>query len=110
MQNWQIRIFKRIPSSIVLILIVSVLIFYLANASGSPVSLMIEDNPGITAQDVQQLNQYFHLNQPIYLRYLYWLWDALHLNFGYSYLRGASVVSIVVPYLLGDDEDYKPFP
>lgn len=63
-------------------------------------AVMVRDNPGITEIEIQQLRTYFQLDQPITTRYLMWIWNLIHLNFGFSYSRNAPVESIIWPYFL----------
>ena len=50
-------------------------------------------------QVLAALRAYYHVDQPVYIRYLYWLWDILHLNLGVS-VSGTPVMERMGPWVL----------
>jgi peptide/nickel transport system permease protein len=48
-----------------------------------------------TPQRIAEIKHDLHLDQPIYLQYSHWIWNALHGDLGYSYYHGQAVVSVV---------------
>ena len=51
-----------------------------------------------TPQMLAQLRIYFHLDQPVYIRYFYWLFDFVQGNWGRSLYTG-TVSARVVPWI-----------
>jgi len=56
-------------------------------------------NPQLAAIYVQK----YHLNSPLYIQYLYYLWGLIHLDFGFSPTKGEPVIMAIsqtFPYTL----------
>jgi peptide/nickel transport system permease protein len=53
----------------------------------------------LSPQQIQQLQQYFHLGQPVWEGYFLWLSQILQGNFGIT-ISGQPVMSTVVPWIL----------
>ena len=71
----------------------------MVNALGNPVQIILKDQPNLTQQDIDLLTQYYELDKPVLQRFVLWIWKLLHLDFGYSYTRGASVSDILWPWV-----------
>lgn len=56
---------------------------------------------GVRASDeaVQRLRETMHLNDPVYLRYYYWIRNVLHGDFGYSLFSRRKVADDIKEYL-----------
>lgn len=52
-------------------------------------------NPQISPQVIKQMEAEFGLNQPLMLRYLRWLWQVIHLNFGVSLQYRVDVTALI---------------
>jgi ABC-type dipeptide/oligopeptide/nickel transport system permease component len=91
-------ILRRLAFSLALLVGVSALIFFLVNAIGNPVALLMADRPGVTNQAIAQLTHYYHLDQNVWLRYLHWLWSVAHLDFGTSIVYNQPVASMLVTW------------
>ena len=77
--------FRRILQMIPLLLLISLLIYALtALQPGDPVDQLTLGNSQITPADIARLRAAYGLDQPIFLRYFYWLVQALHGDFGWS--------------------------
>lgn len=78
------RLFILIPTLLGLTFIV----FALSHSGGPNLVLSVYLNPHLTgearAQEVAKLTQQFHLDQPIYIQYFYWLAAILQGNLGYT--------------------------
>lgn len=86
---------KRIISSIPILLGVTLLIFILLHiVPGDPVTLMMNDHvdPDIIARVRAQM----HLDEPIYVQYFNFVWDALHGDFGVSYKLNRPVATLLI--------------
>ena len=77
-------IIRRLLFMIPVFLGVAMLTFFVGNAAGSPLDLIriFLRNPSPAV--IEALRHYYHLDQPVWLRFLYWLWDLLHFNLGIS--------------------------
>jgi len=78
------RVLLFIPTLIGLTFIV----FILSHVSGNNIILAEYINPKLTGaarqMAIQKLILEFHLNQPVYIQYFYWLNQVLHGNLGYT--------------------------
>lgn len=81
---------RRLLFMIPVFLGVSILTFAVGNAAGDPIALirMGLKNPSPTV--LEALRRYYHLDQPLHMRFLNWLWNLLHGDLGTS-LTGRSV-------------------
>jgi peptide/nickel transport system permease protein len=86
---------RRILALCLLLLLISFLVFGLLYlAPGNAVQVLLgtrQSSPAIIAA----LTAKYHLNDPFFEQYLFWLRDALHLNLGVSIQTGQSVTSLV---------------
>lgn len=71
---------------------VAILTFGVGNAAGNPIDLIRAGLRYPSPAVLAALTHYYHLDQPVWLRFLYWLWDLLHGNLGVS-ISGRSVAS-----------------
>lgn len=69
---------------------VSILTFGVGNAAGDPIALIRIGLRNPSPAVIEALRRYYHLDQPVYLRYLNWLWNLLHFDLGTS-VTGRSV-------------------
>src|SRR5450432_1541875 len=77
-------VIRRLLIAIPVILGVTIVNFLLINmAPGSPVDALIDPSAGPEAREAKQRE--LGLDQPIYVRYLDWLGEAVQGNLGYSY-------------------------
>jgi peptide/nickel transport system permease protein len=72
----------RLLESIVTLLVISMVVFALARATGDPVTLLITDKA--TAQDIALLKQQLGLDQPVPVQYWVFISNALTGNLGKS--------------------------
>jgi len=69
---------------------VSILTFAVGNAAGDPIALIRIGLRNPSPAVLEALRKYYHLDQPVYMRYLNWLWNLLHGDLGTS-VTGRSV-------------------
>ena len=50
----------------------------------------------IPAEALEEMKRYYNLDKPIHIRYILWLWDIFHLDFGNSYTYAEPVWSLIV--------------
>ncbi|HEX8967576.1 MAG TPA: ABC transporter permease, partial [Chloroflexota bacterium] len=79
-------ILRRLSISVPLLLVISAIAFVFINlAPGSPIDAMINPSVGLSNEQEQRLRVALGLNQPLPVRYVLWLGQALQGNLGYSY-------------------------
>jgi peptide/nickel transport system permease protein len=77
-------LFKRLLHLIPLLLGVSLLTFLLMTLSPGDYYTALSQNPQISPETLAHLKAQFHLGEPWYVQYFYWLKNILHGDFGYS--------------------------
>ncbi|MBP2650873.1 MAG: peptide transporter permease [Firmicutes bacterium] len=88
-------IVKRIISSIPILLGVTLLIFILLHiVPGDPVTLMMNEH--VDPDTIVRVRAQMHLDEPIFVQYLNFIWDALHGDFGVSYKLNRSVATLLL--------------
>ncbi|MCW3475623.1 ABC transporter permease [Limobrevibacterium gyesilva] len=94
-------ILRRILQALLVLLVMSFVIYSLIGLMpGDPLDIMLASNPGATPEVVEHLRKLYGLDQPLMLRYLRWLQDALVGQFGYSRTHSLPVLSVLVPALI----------
>jgi ABC-type dipeptide/oligopeptide/nickel transport system permease component len=83
-------IVRRLLFMIPVFLGVSILTFGVGNAAGDPIALIRIGLRNPSPAVIEALRRYYHLDQPVYMRYLNWLWNLLHGDLGTS-VTGRSV-------------------
>lgn len=81
---------RRLLFMIPVFLGVSILTFGVGNAAGDPIALIRIGLRNPSPAVIDALRKYYHLDQPVYMRYLNWLWNLLHGDLGTS-VTGRSV-------------------
>lgn len=89
---------RRLLFSMLLVLGVSAIIFFLLNAIGNPVDVLMADNPGITDQALAAVKAYYHLDAPVWQRYLIWLGHVAQLDFGTSISTNLPVGGMLLTF------------
>lgn len=92
-------VIRRLLFMIPVFLGVSILTFAISNAAGDPIALIRQGLKSAPPEVLEALRAYYHVNEPLYVRYLYWLWDLLHLNLGTS-VSGTPVIDKMGPWVL----------
>lgn len=88
-------VLRRILQLVPVLLGVTVLAFLLVNLLPGNMALAIL-GPDASAQAIAHLTQQLGLNQPIWLRYLHWLADALTGNLGWSVVQAEAVAPAIL--------------
>jgi peptide/nickel transport system permease protein len=87
-------ILRRIAISIPLLLAISVVTFTFINvAPGDPITAFISPEDQLNEKDLQRMRAAVGLDQPVPVRYVLWLGQAVQGNFGYSYATGQPVLT-----------------
>jgi len=77
-------VIRRILFMIPILVGVTMLVYFVGNAAGNPIALVLHGLRKPSPALIAELTAYYHLNQPVTLRYLYYLWNLLHFNLGVS--------------------------
>lgn len=89
-------VLKRILTSIPVIIGITLITFFLINVvPGDPVVLMMKEH--ISLDVVERVKAEMHLNDPVYLRYIKYMWGAFHGDLGTSYkLKNRKVLDLII--------------
>ena len=74
-------VIRRLFYSILVLFAASILVFWGMSLVTSPVGFL-EQQPGVSQQTIQNIKERKHLNEPIYVRYGYWVKDVFTNKFG----------------------------
>jgi peptide/nickel transport system permease protein len=90
-------IIRRLLQAIVVMLTVALIAFTLFRFVGDPINMMV----GIetTAEERSQLRQDLGLNDPVYVQFTRFVWDAARLKFGNSYQFKTPVIDLIADRL-----------
>jgi len=88
-------IFRRLMFSVVLLLGVSAIIFFLVNAIGNPIEILLSERPGITPEIIEQVTRYYGLDKDVVTRYFIWLGNILRGDFGTSIIYNQPVGTLL---------------
>jgi peptide/nickel transport system permease protein len=93
-------VLRRLAVVVPTILLVTAFTFWLQNGRGNKHDLAFNIlGPGATDAGVAQIVKEFHLDEPLYRRYLLWLSDALRGNLGKSAIQGQQVSTAIAKAL-----------
>ncbi|MCW5851659.1 MAG: ABC transporter permease [Anaerolineae bacterium] len=88
-------IIRRALQAIPLLLLISVVVFALANAMPSGLMAAYENNPNISKEDLVRLQEELGLNTPAHIKYLNWLGNTVRGDLGYSLTERRPVTTIL---------------
>jgi peptide/nickel transport system permease protein len=87
---------RRTLINIPILLAATIIIFLLVNAApGDPLDFYVNDEMGITREDLGHLEEKFGLNDPIYIRYVKWLGATAQGDLGFRFKNGDDVAEIL---------------
>ena len=93
---------KRILIMIPVLLGIILLIFFMLNVvPGDPVAVMMKEH--LKEDVIENLRQSMHLDDPFFVRYFHYVWDALHGDLGMSWKLKRPVTALIAtafPYTL----------
>ena len=89
-----VYIIKRILSSLVSLIIVTIIIFSVMHSiPGGPFD---EEKMPLSPAAKEKILEMYGLNDPLYVQYFKFMWNALHFNFGKSYQSpGEEIIDLV---------------
>ncbi len=79
---------------------ITIISFIIIQLSPGDFLAEIRLNPIVSQQTVDQMRANFGLDQPLHIQYLKWLWNALRLDFGYSFAFQVPVIWLIGSRLL----------
>ena len=94
-----VYVIRRILFMVPVFLAVSVLVFLVTNAAGNPIDLVRFGLKNLSTSQLAFLENYYHVNDPVYVRYFYWLADFMQGNLGQSLVLGGSVSGLIIPWI-----------
>lgn len=86
---------RRILIAIPLLLGISLLTFILIQITPGNYFDTLKLNPQVSEDTIARYENLYHLNEPIFKQYFYWLKNALHFDFGYSFFYNCPVVNVI---------------
>ena len=84
---------KRLLSSLVTLVVLSMIIFVLVRASGNPAELLYE-YPGAREEDIARQTEAWGLNKSWPEQYASFVWNIARFDYGESFQYGTSVRSL----------------
>ncbi|MGI5835348.1 MAG: ABC transporter permease [Chloroflexota bacterium] len=97
MSSWRYAA-KRLAWSIFALVGLSIVIFLLSRViPGDPARMAL--GPRAPESVVMELREQMHLDEPLFVQYGYWLWGALHLDFGMSLVTMRPVLKDIQDFL-----------
>lgn len=89
---------RRLMFAAVLVLGVSAIVFFLVNAIGNPIAMLIGGQPNATQDQIAALTAYYHLDEPPLQRYLAWLGNLVHGDLGTSIAANQPVAEMLTTW------------
>jgi peptide/nickel transport system permease protein len=92
---------RRFLQAVVAIFGVMTLVFFIQRLTGDPTYLLVPETA--TKADIAAMRASLGLDRPLFVQYLSFLWNMLHIDFGRSYVQDVRVVTILaarLPYTL----------
>src|SRR5574342_697676 len=91
-------IVRRLIFMVVLVFGVSVLIFFMINAIGNPIDILLAERPGISPEVIENVKRYYHMDRSLTEQYLTWLGNVARLDFGSSIVYSQPVRGMLVTW------------
>ena len=88
-------IFKRLFHMIPLLLGITFLAYMIISLAPGDFLSTLKMNPQVSDETIKRLESEFGLDKPVYIQYLKWLWQLLHLNLGESIAYRIDVVDLI---------------
>jgi peptide/nickel transport system permease protein len=93
-------ILKRFLHMIPLLLGITFFSFMIISLAPGDYLTAMSQNPQIKAETIAAMRAKFGLDQPWYIQYVKWLWNAIHLDFGYSFANQVAVFTLIKAKML----------
>lgn len=93
-------IINRLLISIPVMLGISLVAFFLVQASGDPMAVY-NSNPNLSSSDLERLEKAYGFDKPVYVQYFIWLGKAVRGDWGQSFLTHQNV-TVMIQQRLGN--------
>ena len=91
-----IKILERVLGTIPIMFGVAIIVFFFIRLTpGDPVDIMMGQGGAISAGEMENLREEFHLNEPLHIQLWYFLRDAAKGDLGYSYVLKQPVTALI---------------
>jgi peptide/nickel transport system permease protein len=91
-----VKILERVLGTIPIMFGVAIIVFFFIRLTpGDPVDIMMGQGGSISAGELENLREEFHLNEPLHIQLWYFLRDAAKGDLGYSYVLKQPVTSLI---------------
>ena len=87
-------IIRRLLISIPVLLGVSLVAFFLVQASGDPMAVYIS-NPNLSSEDIARLEKAYGFDKPMHIQYIRWLGRVVTGDWGQSFLTHQDVLTMI---------------
>lgn len=74
----------------------SIVVFSLTRIAGNPIAAYVTER--MTPQQIAVIEERFHLSEPVYVQYFYWLDGLVHGDWGYSQTAHLPVTEAIAAY------------
>lgn len=92
-------VIRRLLQAIPLLIIISIIVFAMANALPSGLMGAYESNPNISKEDLVRLQEQLGLNTPVHIKYANWVKNILQGDLGYSLAERRPVKDMIAERL-----------
>jgi len=96
----KIYILKRLIHMIPLLIGITFFSFLIISLAPGDYLTEMSQNPQVTKETIESLRVNFGLDRPWYIQYAKWLWNAFHLDFGYSFANQVPVFTLISDRML----------
>lgn len=91
-----VKILERILGTIPIMFGVAIIVFFFIRLTpGDPVDIMMGGGGSISAGELENLREEFHLNEPLHIQLWYFIRDAAQGDLGYSYVLKQPVTALI---------------
>ena len=91
-----VKILERVLGTIPIMFGVAIIVFFFIRLTpGDPVDIMMGQGGSISAGELENLREEFHLNEPLHIQLWYFIRDAAKGDLGYSYVLKQPVTSLI---------------
>ena len=94
-----ILVAKKIAYLVVMLIIISVISFFVVHLAPNSFFASGELNPNITPEATQHLKELYGLEKPLFEQFINWIYSILQLDFGISFASGESVKNEILKRL-----------
>ena len=91
-------IIRRLIFMVALVIGISILIFFMINAIGNPIEVLLAERPGLSPDVIENVKRYYHMDRSLTEQYLTWLGNVARLDFGTSIVYGQPVADMLLTW------------